>query len=90
VFEGVSRQPARGLPLVACTGPGHVFAWHDGHAVGLAEFLGDVATVAAMLPATGDAINLCDDRYAFLVAFCAVACRGQANLLPSSRADRPD
>jgi acyl-coenzyme A synthetase/AMP-(fatty) acid ligase len=85
VFEGASRKPARGLPLVTYTGSGHVFAWHDGHAVGLAEFLGDVATVAAMLPATGDAINLCDDRYAFLVAFCAVACRGQANLLPSSR-----
>src|SRR5690606_39672646 len=29
--------------------------------------------------------NLCEDRYRFLVAFCAVAVRGQANLLPPSR-----
>ena len=32
---------------------------------------------------TGEAV--CEDRYRFLVAFCAVALRGQANLLPPSR-----
>src|SRR6185437_13231463 len=32
------------------------------------------------------AVNLCEDRYAFLVAFCAIVVRGQTNLLPSSRA----
>jgi hypothetical protein len=32
------------------------------------------------------AVNLCEDRYAFLVAFCAIVLRGQTNLLPSSRA----
>ncbi|MEO5561245.1 MAG: AMP-binding protein [Dokdonella sp.] len=73
------------MPLVTHTESGHVFAWHDGRAVGLAEFLGDVASVAAVLPAGRDAINLCEDRYAFLVGFCAVACCGQTNLLPSSR-----
>jgi acyl-coenzyme A synthetase/AMP-(fatty) acid ligase len=31
-------------------------------------------------------VNLCEDRYAFLVAFCAVVVRGQTNLLPPSRA----
>ncbi|MEO6688980.1 MAG: AMP-binding protein [Dokdonella sp.] len=85
VVEGPARDPSYVLPLVAYAEPGHVFAWHDGRAVGLAEFLGDVASVAAALPPGRDAINLCEDRYAFLVAFCAVACRGQTNLLPSSR-----
>jgi acyl-coenzyme A synthetase/AMP-(fatty) acid ligase len=85
VFEGVALGHSRALPLVAFAESAHVFAWHDGRAVRLAEFLGDVATVAATLPAGGNAINLCDDRYAFLVAFCAVVCRGQANLLPPSR-----
>ena len=31
-------------------------------------------------------INLCEDRYRFLVAFCAAAVRGQTTLLPPSRA----
>ncbi|MGH8076413.1 MAG: AMP-binding protein, partial [Lysobacter sp.] len=32
------------------------------------------------------AVNLCEDRYHFLLAFCAAAWRGQTTLLPSSRA----
>src|SRR5262249_18310454 len=32
------------------------------------------------------AVNLCEDRYHFIVAFCAVVLAGQTNLLPSSRA----
>ena len=55
-------------------------------AVPLARFLAQVRGVAAMLPAGVHAINLCEDRYRFLVAFCAVAARGQTSLLPPSRA----
>jgi len=54
--------------------------------VPLDRFLAQVRGVAAMLPAAAHAINLCEDRYRFLVAFCAVAMRGQTNLLPPSRA----
>ncbi|MCI4569191.1 AMP-binding protein [Lysobacter sp. CFH 32150] len=54
--------------------------------IALATFLGQVRGVAAALPAGRHAINLCEDRYRFLVAFCAVALRGQVNLLPPSRA----
>ncbi|MET0226606.1 MAG: AMP-binding protein [Dokdonella sp.] len=61
-------------------------AWRASHGVNVREFLADVATVAATLPFAREAINLCDDRYAFLVVFCAVISRGQTNLLPSSRA----
>ena len=42
--------------------------------------------LAAALPPGRHAINLCEDRYRFLVAFCAVALRGQTTLLPPSRA----
>ncbi|MEO7431477.1 MAG: AMP-binding protein [Dokdonella sp.] len=62
-----------------------IVAFHQHRAVAVAEFLGDVATVVAALPDGRDAINLCEDRYAFLVAFCAVACKGRTNLLPPSR-----
>lgn len=79
-------QALRRLPLINMGEPARTLAWHDGRAVSVGEFLADVAATAAVLPPAGDAINLCEDRYAFLVAFCAVACRGRANLLPPSRA----
>jgi acyl-coenzyme A synthetase/AMP-(fatty) acid ligase len=73
------------LPLVA--GPAdRVIAWRDGVPVDAAQFLAHVAAVAAQLPAGPSAVNLCDDRYRFLVAFCAIVSRGQVNLLPPSRA----
>ena len=49
-------------------------------------FLRQVRGLAARLPDGRHAINLCEDRYRFLVAFCAVAVRGQVTLLPPSRA----
>jgi len=52
----------------------------------LARFVAEVRAVAALLPAASHAINLCEDRYRFLVALCAAASLGQVTLLPSSRA----
>ncbi|MBS0556556.1 MAG: acyl-CoA synthetase [Proteobacteria bacterium] len=42
--------------------------------------------LAAMLPSARHAVNLCEDRYRFITAFCAVAVAGQTNLLPGTRA----
>lgn len=75
------------LPLLAGIDGARTLAWRDGAPVSVAQFLGQVRQVAATLPAA-PAVNLCEDRYAFLVAFCAIALRGQANLLPPSRAPR--
>ncbi len=50
------------------------------------RFLEHVHGVAALLPEAAHAINLCEDRYRFLVALCAAAVRGQVTLLPPSRA----
>jgi acyl-coenzyme A synthetase/AMP-(fatty) acid ligase len=61
-------------------------AWRDGQAITADAFLADVAALAARLPVAPAAVNLCDDRYAFMVAFAALLVRGQANLLPPSRA----
>ncbi|HJT98033.1 MAG TPA: AMP-binding protein [Rhodanobacteraceae bacterium] len=74
------------MPLLNHAHAGRVFAWRDGAPVTVAKFLADVRAVAATLPSARHAVNLCEDRYAFLVAFCAVAVRGQTNLLPPSRA----
>lgn len=54
-------------------------------AITLERFLAHVHGVAALLPDAPCALNLCEDRYRFLVAFCAVALRGQTTLLPPAR-----
>ena len=63
-----------------------IFAFDGTGAVTLATFLRHAHGVAAQLPAGTHAVNLCEDRYRFLVALAAVALRGQATLLPPSRA----
>ncbi len=87
VFESFQRdQAANGLPLLVAGRPERTVAWREGKPVSAAQFLAHVQAIAAQLPPAATAVNLCEDRYAFLVAFCAIALRGQANLLPSSRA----
>ena len=87
VFENVQlERSAIELPLLAATAPDRPLVWRDGEPVTAARFLAHVLAVAEQLPVAPAAVNLCEDRYAFLVAFCAIALRGQTNLLPSSRA----
>jgi len=85
VYDTYQREAPRLLPLLHPADAARVVAWRGGKPVGAAEFLTHVRAVAALLPAAA-AVNLCEDRYAFLVAFCAIVMRGQTNLLPSSRA----
>jgi acyl-coenzyme A synthetase/AMP-(fatty) acid ligase len=82
------RQPLAAPTVSALThGDGARAIAFDGRgAVTLARFEREVRGVAASLPDAPFAINLCEDRYRFLVAFCAAALRGQTTLLPSSRA----
>jgi acyl-coenzyme A synthetase/AMP-(fatty) acid ligase len=56
-------------------------------AVSAAQFYGHVTALAEQLPERGYCINLCENRYLFTVAFCAIVLRGQANLLPPNSAD---
>jgi acyl-coenzyme A synthetase/AMP-(fatty) acid ligase len=75
------------LPLTS-HGEQEIIAWHGGRAVTTAEFLAQAAALASALPGAGQAVNLCEDRYLFLLAFTALLMRGQANLLPPNRAPR--
>lgn len=74
------------LPLLAALRLATPIAWSDEGAISRAAFLADVQRVAQALPACAYAINLCQARYPFMVAFAAAIVRGQVNLLPSSRA----
>ena len=86
VHDTCLSEAPRHLPLLAAVDPARPLLWRDGVAISAAQFLGHVRQVAALLPVASAAVNLCEERYAFLVAFCAIALRGQTNLLPSSRA----
>jgi len=85
-MSAVVESSARPLPLVAMADPARPFAWRGGRCIDLDAFLADVDALAARLPSGRDVVNLGDDRYAFMVAFCAIALRGRCNLLPPSRA----
>ena len=66
---------AGGTTVLAHGHAGRTIAFGPGGPVLLGTFLQQVRSLAAMLPNGRHAINLCEDRYRFLVAFCAVALR---------------
>lgn len=76
------------IPLIRGHGADSVFAFRNGRAIGVAEFLGDVAGLAAALPDRQYLLNLCADRYRFAVGFAAALLRRQVNLLPPN--ETPD
>ena len=67
--------------------PGDVVALRKGRAVTAAEFLAQVGGLARELPDRGAIINVCEDRYHFLVGFAAALTRGLATLLPPNSLD---
>jgi acyl-coenzyme A synthetase/AMP-(fatty) acid ligase len=80
-----AQQPSEPLPLLA--GPSARVVLHGaGGPVDAARFLRLVHGVARRLPAVPQLLNLCDDRYRFLLGFAAAASRGITTLLPPSRA----
>ena len=75
-------------PLLQSHVPEAVFAFWQGQPITTGQFLQHVQHVASALPEAPHAINLCEDRYLFLVSFVALLLRGQVNLLPPNRAPR--
>jgi acyl-coenzyme A synthetase/AMP-(fatty) acid ligase len=75
-----------GIALLRAPDRRSPFARRDGQDISVASFLGDVASLAAMLPNCDYVANLTRDRYRFAVGFAAALCRGQVTLLPPSEA----
>jgi acyl-coenzyme A synthetase/AMP-(fatty) acid ligase len=73
------------LPLAAGDGA-RTLVFGPGGPVALDAFLRRARELAVHLPEARHAILLCEDRHRFLLGFCAAALRGQAVLLPPSRA----
>ena len=68
--------------LLGWGGDDRIVAVSAGRVIGRDEFLRDVAALAARLPARKYALNLCTDRYRFMVALGAALRRRQISLLP--------
>lgn len=78
--------PRAALPLLADADLRRALIFDRGQTIDAARFIAQAQALAARLPPGSHAVNLCEDRYEFLVAFCAVILAGQTNLLPASRA----
>jgi acyl-coenzyme A synthetase/AMP-(fatty) acid ligase len=57
-------------------------AWRDGEAITLASCLAEAAAFAERLPANGQPVNLCSDRYLFTLGLMAALLRGHTSLMP--------
>lgn len=87
VFESPQAGPTpEWCPLLQAASASRTIAWRGRRAISVGEFLIEASVLAARLPNATAAVNLCEDRYAFLIAFVALVLRGQTNLLPPSRA----
>jgi len=74
------------IPLLSHARDDAVLAWKGDRPVTVAAFLGQVAALAAQLPARPHLVNLCADRYHFMLGFAAAMVRGQVSLLPPGAA----
>ena len=64
---------------------GAVIARYNGVEVRVDEFLGRALALSQKLPDRPYAINLCSNRFEFLLGFCAAIIAGQCTLLPPNR-----
>jgi len=72
----------RGAPGFGTTALARTLAWRDGQAISLAQCLAEAIAFAERLPAHGQPVNLCSDRYLFTLALLAAMVRGQTSLMP--------
>jgi len=73
-------------PIARHAGNNDIVAVRAQQPIDRARFLRDVASLAARLPVHKYVLNLCTDRYRFMVGFAAALCRQQISLLPPSDA----
>jgi len=77
----------RTSPLLSHAKPDAAIAYWNDSIITRDRYLRDVAYVAQQLPTGQFVLNMCQDRYLFLVAFASVLVAGKTNLLPPNRCD---
>jgi len=73
---------SRNVALLAGRDLSSTLAWRHGQAISAGELLADAAALAERLPAQGQSVNLCIDRYLFAVGLVAALLRGHTSLMP--------
>jgi acyl-coenzyme A synthetase/AMP-(fatty) acid ligase len=73
------------VPLFPGFRPGATVAWRRGEPVSHEAFLAQAISVAEELPDSPLFVNLCDERYLFMLGLCAAMVRGATTLLPANR-----
>jgi len=73
-----------GLPLITHAEAEAIVAWRPDGPVKAGQFLADVQRLAKQLPAGGQVLNMCADRYRFAVGLAASIVAGKVSLLPST------
>jgi len=73
-------------PLLRGHAPDSVITWRGDTPICASRFAAAAAALADRLPARRHVVNLCEDRYAFMLGFAASLAAGQTTLLPPSRA----
>lgn len=73
-------------PITRHAGKDDIVAVRAQRRIDRTRFLRDIASLATRLPAHKYVLNLCTDRYRFMVGFAAAMCRQQISLLPPSDA----
>lgn len=69
-------------------GPYHrdsTVAWYHGRTISIQTLLSHVKAIRNQLPSKRYVVNMCQDRYAFLVGFAAALCHNQTTLLPPNQ-----
>jgi acyl-coenzyme A synthetase/AMP-(fatty) acid ligase len=77
-----------GLPLLGHRNLDRAIAWRDGAPVSAARFVAEAQALAAALPPGTHLLNLCEDRYRFMVGFAAALIAGRTTLLPPNRTEQ--
>ena len=72
------------LPLVAHLDLRAPIAYRNGRCIAVENFLADIARLVTLLPSGQHMLNVCADRYHFMVGLAAAMCSGKISLLPST------
>lgn len=80
-----SPNGAPAHPLLRGFQDGDILALRDGPPTTAGRFLRQAAALASRLPARRHVLNLCEDRYHFILGFAAALLAGQVSLLPPTR-----
>ena len=83
--EWVSLADHAHLPLLHPYRAQAVLLVNDQQTITQADFLRDLTRLRAGLPNAAFVFNVCEDRYYFLLAFCAALLNNSVNLLPPGR-----